>query len=148
LIGLGTTESKLCRDNLEQEVMYAYTIDSPITLPTVPLWRSIRDGKKYKNFSLAQLDEKFVRLAEKVVVEAEEPAVRMKVPNPTWAPGVAPGSPLIQAENFSFGYRKPGGDKKDDNFLLNDLTLNINRGSKIALVGRNGSGKCHSNWVV
>lgn len=107
----------------------------------MPSRRSIRDGKKYKNFSLAKLDEKVVRLAEKVVIEAEESVVRMKVPNPTWAPGVAPGSPLIQAEGFSFGYRKPGSDKNDDKFLLNDLTLNINRGSKIALVGRNGSGK-------
>ena len=117
---------------------YCFTV---ITLPAIPYNHSIRDGKKYKNFSLAKLDESAIRLAEKVVVEADEPVTRMKFPNPVWPPGVAPGSPLIQVEGFSFGYRKPGGDKNNDSFLLNNLTLNINRGSKIALVGRNGSGK-------
>ena len=83
-----------------------------------------------------------MRLAEKVVIEADEAVVRMKFPDPVWPPSVAHGSSLIQTEDLYFGYRGRHQSKEDgDNFLLEDLTLNVNRGSKIALVGRNGSGK-------
>lgn len=85
------------------------------------------------------MDMDYLRVAEKVVIEADEPSIRLKFPDPTWPPGVAEGSPLIQMESFSFGYKTE--NQKDDNYLLRDLTLNVNRGSKIAVVGNNGSGK-------
>jgi ATPase subunit of ABC transporter with duplicated ATPase domains len=59
----------------------------------------------------------------------------MKFPDPTCPPGISESSPLIKLGDASFGY-----DKKSD-YLLRNLTVQIGRGSKIALVGNNGSGK-------
>lgn len=93
------------------------------------------DGKKYKNFSLSELSESAVRLAEKVVIEVDEPVIRMQFPDPTWSYGATPGSSLIRLENLRFGYVSKAAP------LLTGLTLNIERGSKISVVGRNGAGK-------
>ena len=92
------------------------------------------DGKKYKNFSLAKLTESAVRIAEKVHIEADEPVIRMQFPDPTWGKGVAPGSSLIRMEGVSFGFFPEATP------LLENLTLDIVRGSKISVVGRNGEG--------
>uniref|UniRef100_A0A7S3KXI9 ABC transporter domain-containing protein n=1 Tax=Amphora coffeiformis TaxID=265554 RepID=A0A7S3KXI9_9STRA len=86
------------------------------------------DGKRYKNFSLKQLDESHVRLAQKVHIEIDEPVIKMNFPEPLWPPGIAPGDGIVRTEGFSFGY-----DTKRT--ILNDITVEIRRGSKIALVG-------------
>jgi len=92
------------------------------------------DGKRYKQNSLKQLSEKHIRLAQKVVIEADEPIVKMYFPPPVWPPGIALGDAIVRLEDFSFGF--------DSSYpLLRDITLSVNRGSKIALVGRNGAGK-------
>ena len=93
------------------------------------------DGKRYKTRSIKKLSEDYLRTPEQVVIEADEPVVKFKFVDPTWPSGIAPGSPLIQADNMSFSYFHDG------DILLKSLTLDINRESKIALVGKNGSGK-------
>ena len=99
------------------------------------------DGKRYKLRSLKTLDEKSVRLAQKVHIETDEPpVVKMLFPNPTWPPAVGPNDAIVRMENLSFGYNNDDSDN-DDTWILENVTLTIDRGSKIALVGRNGSGK-------
>jgi len=93
------------------------------------------DGKRYKLNSLKKLDESYVRLAQKVQIEKDDPVLKLQFPNPTWPPGVPENSPLIQLEDASFTYNKSNKP------LLKNLTLCIARGSKIAMVGNNGSGK-------
>ena len=93
------------------------------------------DGKRYQTHSLKKMSEEYLLTPEKVIVEADEPVARMKLVDPTWPPGMNPGSPLIQADDLSFSY------SRDFPFLLNNLTLDVARGSKIALCGRNGEGK-------
>lgn len=93
------------------------------------------DGKRYKLNSLKKLDESYVRLAQKVHIERDDPVLKLQFPNPTWPPGVPENSPLIQLDQASFTYNT------DTKPLLKDLTLSIARGSKIALVGSNGCGK-------
>lgn len=93
------------------------------------------DGKRYQNFSLKQMDMATVRLAQKVHIERDERVIRLKFPNPSWPPGMMEGDPLVRLEHTSFQYNS------QSEALLQDLTLNISRGSKIALVGKNGCGK-------
>lgn len=92
------------------------------------------DGKRYKQRSLKTLDEKSVRLAQKVVIEVDEPVIKMYFPDPTWPPSVSLNDTIVRVENLSFGY-------ETDKMILNDVTLSLRRGSKIALVGKNGCGK-------
>jgi ATP-binding cassette subfamily F protein 3 len=96
---------------------------------------SDRDGKRYKLRSIKKLSEDSLRLAQKVHIEADDPVIKLKFPDPIWPPAVGEGSSLIQFEevNFRYGPEKPP--------LLRDLTFDVTRGSKIALVGRNGAGK-------
>jgi ATPase subunit of ABC transporter with duplicated ATPase domains len=91
------------------------------------------DGKRYKNFSLASMSEKSLRLAQTVQVEVDAPIISMRLPNPVWPPGLGEHDPLVCFERFSFGY--------DTKLLLNEVTVGINRRSKAALVGVNGAGK-------
>eukprot|EP00980_Cylindrotheca_fusiformis_P006966 scaffold1469_cov119-Cylindrotheca_fusiformis.AAC.10 len=94
------------------------------------------DGKRYKNMSLKKLSEDSLRLAQKVHIERDDPTLRLKFPNPTFPPGLAlEHSPIVRMENFNFGY------SKDAPFLLRDVTLHLTRGSKVAVVGKNGCGK-------
>jgi ATP-binding cassette, subfamily F, member 3 len=104
------------------------------------------DGKRFHNFSLAKLDGKFVRMAQHVNIEREERVMSMKFPNPTWPPSVHDtNSPVITLENLSFRYNnsKTATAQQDvsTTLLLHNLTLHVNRGSKIAVVGKNGCGK-------
>ena len=87
------------------------------------------DGKRYK------LDEKNLRLAQKVTIEVDEPIIKMHFLNPTWPIGIAPDDVIVRMEKFSFGY------SDSSNKILQSNTLSLIRGSKVALVGNNGSGK-------
>ena len=93
------------------------------------------DGKRYKLRSLKKLSEDHVRLAQKVVVEADEPVVKLNFPCPTWPPSITEDTPLIQLEDVSFSYEVDGP------LLLNHVTLNITQNTKAAVVGKNGCGK-------
>lgn len=125
------------------------------------------DGKRYKQYSLKTLDEKSVRRAQKVEIDIDEPILTMNFPNPTsWPTSISAVSspPIIRMKNVSFAYsnsklhtnenNSKEEYKKDDinhdknmsstsssSFLLNNITLHLNRGSKVALVGKNGTGK-------
>jgi ATP-binding cassette, subfamily F, member 3 len=90
------------------------------------------DGKRYKLRSLKTLDEKSVRLAQKVHIEEDEPVIQMSFPNPAWPLSINVGDTIIRLEDLSFSY----GDRT----ILRDVTLSLSRGSKAAFVGNNGSG--------
>ena len=92
------------------------------------------DGKKYKQFSMQKMSSDYVRLAQKVHVEADEAVVAIRIPEPAWPSGLAPGDPIVTLEDVDFGYTS---EKK----LLDSMTLSLCRGSKVAMVGRNGAGK-------
>jgi ATPase subunit of ABC transporter with duplicated ATPase domains len=97
------------------------------------------DGKRYKLNSLKKLSEDYVRLAQKVVIEADDPVVRIRLPDPTWPPSVAGESPLISLEDVSFAYAKD--NNHDANYVLRQVTMNVTKTTKVAVVGRNGCGK-------
>ena len=78
---------------------------------------------------------KYARFAQKVHIEADDPVLRLRFPNPTWPAGVSVGAPIITLEEASFSYidiHQP---------LLTRMTLSVTTNSKVAIVGRNGSGK-------
>lgn len=93
------------------------------------------DGKRYKTRSLKKLSEDYVRLAQKVVIEADEPVMKFRFPSPRWAPGMLSGNALVRMDDLSFGYDSNGPP------LLQGLTLDLNRSSKVAVVGKNGGKK-------
>ena len=79
------------------------------------------------------------RGAEKVHIERDDPTLKLKFPNPTFPPGLtAEASTLVRMEDVNFGY------KEDGDFLLQNVTLNLTKASKVAVVGKNGAGK--SEW--
>ncbi|KAG7338118.1 ABC transporter [Nitzschia inconspicua] len=94
------------------------------------------DGKRFQNFSLAKMDMKSARMGQHVEIEQDERVLTLRFPNPTWPPSLTDAkSPVITLEDLSFQY------SSHPNELLQHLTLTVDRGSKIALVGRNGCGK-------
>ena len=97
------------------------------------------DGKRYKQFSLEKMSDDYVRLAQKVVVEIDEPIVALRLPNPAWPPSITDQSPLIQVENVNFSYNTSA--QPDAKLLLKELTFTITRRTKAAVVGANGCGK-------
>jgi ATPase subunit of ABC transporter with duplicated ATPase domains len=97
-----------------------------------------QDGKRYKQFSLAKLNEDSIRLAEKVEVKAQEAVVQMQFPNPSWPPGIGPNEDIVRMENLSFGFIDENGVSRP---LLKNVTASLHRGSKVAVVGSNGAGK-------
>ncbi|KAL3786498.1 hypothetical protein HJC23_010664 [Cyclotella cryptica] len=97
------------------------------------------DGKRYKLNSLKKLSEDYVRLAQKVQIEVDDPVVKIRLPDPVWPPSIADGSPLISLEDLGFAY--VNGDRGDSKVLLRKVTANVTRKTKVAIVGRNGCGK-------
>jgi ATP-binding cassette, subfamily F, member 3 len=97
------------------------------------------DGKRFKQFSLKKLSEDNVRLAQKVVIEVDVPTVKLRLPDPSWPPCINDGTPLIQMEDVNFSYNT--SPEPDAELLLKQLTLNITRKTKAAIVGKNGCGK-------
>ena len=97
------------------------------------------DGKRYKQCSLKKLSMDYCRLAQKVVIEVDEPPVKLRLPDPSWPPCITDGTPLIQMEDVNFSYNT--STDSDTELLLKQLTLNITRKTKAAIVGANGCGK-------
>jgi ATPase subunit of ABC transporter with duplicated ATPase domains len=94
------------------------------------------DGKKFQNFSLAKMDVNSARLGQHVHIEQDDRVVPMRFPNPTWPTSLSDDtSPVITLESVTFQYAT------QSDTLLQNVTLHVDRGSKIALVGRNGCGK-------
>ena len=95
------------------------------------------DGKRYQNFSLKKMDMKSARVSQKVNIEEDEAVVQMHFPEPSWPSSVAEGGAIVRFDDLSFSYSKEQKERP----VLGNLTLQVTRGSKIALVGPNGSGK-------
>jgi ATPase subunit of ABC transporter with duplicated ATPase domains len=91
------------------------------------------DGKRYKTQSLQKLSDDYIRLAQKVVIEQDDPVIRMRFPNPVWPPGMLARDALIKAEDFAFGFDPV-------KVLFEHVTLNVTRKSKVCIVGRIGAG--------
>jgi ATP-binding cassette, subfamily F, member 3 len=76
------------------------------------------NGERFRNFSVAKLDGKFVRMGQHVNIEREERVVSMKftrekkASNPTRPPSVhATNVPTIALENLSFRYNDNNNNK-------------------------------------
>mmetsp|Transcript_22728 Transcript_22728/g.52096 ORF Transcript_22728/g.52096 Transcript_22728/m.52096 type:complete len:651 (-) Transcript_22728:46-1998(-) len=96
------------------------------------------DGKRYKEFSLAKLSESHLRISQKVIVEQEEvKPIHFKL-NINDIDSIAGSDQenLLTLYDLSFGYHKGSSSP-----ILHNLTLQIASGSKIAVVGCNGTGK-------
>ena len=94
------------------------------------------DGKRYKLFSLKAMGEEYVRLAQKVESEVDDLVAAIKFPDPVWPPGISENDPIIIMDRFTFDY-----SDQAESPLLRNTTLELHRGSKVALVGANGMGK-------
>ena len=113
------------------------------------------DGKKFKLFSLKFLDESALRLPD--VVSASKKSTRLDHPLHFDAARIAPTS---RARLVAFRFPEPPDLRNDsrpivtldkcqvgwgatvvDPPILNQLTLELHMGDRIALVGRNGCGK-------
>lgn len=55
-------------------------------------------------------------------------------------------NPLIKLENVSYKY--PDSDELENNFAVNNLSLDINEGEFVAILGHNGSGKSTAAKLV
>jgi energy-coupling factor transport system ATP-binding protein len=55
-------------------------------------------------------------------------------------------NPLIKLENVSYKY--PDSDELENNFAVNNLSLEINEGEFVAILGHNGSGKSTAAKLV
>ena len=86
-----------------------------------------------------KLSEDYFRMAQKVVIEVDDPIVKLRLPNPSWPPSITDRSPLIQMEGVNFSYNS--SPDPDTTLLLKNLTLSITRKTKAAIVGKNGCGK-------
>jgi ATP-binding cassette subfamily F protein uup len=78
----------------------------------------------------AELEE--LRMAHKINGRPEDSKTRIKLNNPEDA--LHKGKLLIRIKSGSFGYH-------DNDFIFKDVSLEIRSGSKITLLGRNGTGK-------
>lgn len=95
------------------------------------------DGHKFKLMSLQKLDEKFLRLPSRVEAERAELNDSFRFPEPELlglrSVAADPSASLINTDSVGFAY----GDKA----VLSDVTIQVSRSSRIAVVGPNGAGK-------
>lgn len=75
------------------------------------------------------------RVADVVKDRGRRPPDARPVQKESAMPGAGPPEPVLKLENVSFSY------KAGDAFRLRDVSLDINRGDVIALMGHNGCGK-------
>jgi ATP-binding cassette subfamily F protein 3 len=103
------------------------------------------DGKKFKTMSLKKLDMNSYRGPQKVYIERDDPIIRLKFPDPDWKGLGDNHTMLVQLEDVSFSYNNDSNENGNKStptpLVLDDVTLNVTRSSKVALVGRNGCGK-------
>ncbi|KAJ3124745.1 hypothetical protein HK098_000891 [Nowakowskiella sp. JEL0407] len=88
------------------------------------------DGKRFKQSYLAGYHDQFGLAIEQVKMEEE---VNFKFPEPEPLRYLGP---VLQVEGVSFKYKK-----SDPEFVLSNVTLNIERDCRIGIVGANGAGK-------
>jgi len=117
------------------------------------------DGKKFHLFSLKKLDEASLRLPEvvsasKVKKESDHPwlfdaarsaasaplrETRFSFSEPAELRSSSESRPLITLRDCAFGWKIKM--KGDGAHVLQNVTLEINMGTRVALIGKNGSGK-------
>ena len=62
------------------------------------------DGKRYKQHAIKKLSAEYDRTAQKVHIEADEPVIKLRLPNPVWPANINDNTPLIQMEDGNFHY--------------------------------------------
>ena len=115
------------RKELREKQMQAFKNQEKEIKHTEQLIEKFR--AKANKASMAQSLIKKLNKVERIEVDVEDNSV-MKVRFPM---SVNPGKVVIEAENVAKNY--------DDNRVLSNVDLLIERGSKIAFVGQNGQGK-------
>ena len=93
------------------------------------------DGKRYKNFSLKQMSEDYLRTSQQVEIEVDDPVARFKLPNPIFPTSLKGNDSMISFDDVSFAYFRSSP------VILKEVSVQIRPKSKIAIVGRNGAGK-------
>ncbi len=86
---------------------------------------------RYKATKSNQVQSRIKQLEKMDRVEIDEEDSAML--NLKFSPAPHSGVLIVEGENYSLGY--------GDSYILNDITFRIERGEKIAFVGRNGEGK-------
>jgi len=93
-----------------------------------------RDGKRYQTRSLKTLSMDSFKGPVKVNIEAEERSRKFDFLDP---PSLrSSGDVLVKIENMRFSF-----DKSNKVPVLNDVNLTLTMKSKVAIVGKNGTGK-------
>ena len=97
------------------------------------------DGHRFKNFSLAKMDEKSMHLAEVVDLAPEKDFryAKFKFP-PVDVPSLrlaSDSSPLLSLEKCAISYQQKAKN------VLEGVTLALTLKSRVGIIGRNGKGK-------
>lgn len=115
------------REEMRETQMRAYLNQQKMIKDTEDFIERFR----YKATKAVQVQSRIKQLEKLDRIEVDE--VDKKTLNLKFPPAPRSGAVVVEAEDLSVGYGGP--------FVLKDVSLNIEKGDKIAFVGKNGEGK-------
>lgn len=115
------------REEMRETQMRAYQNQQKMIKDTEDFIERFR----YKATKAVQVQSRIKQLEKLDRIEVDE--VDTKALNLKFPPAPRSGAVVVEAEDLSVGYGGP--------FVLKDISLNIEKGDKIAFVGKNGEGK-------
>lgn len=115
------------REDMREQQMRAYQNQQKTIKDTEDFIERFR----YKASKAVQVQSRIKQLDKLDRLEVDE--VDAQTLNLKFPPAPRSGAVVIEAENLSVGYGGP--------FILSDISFNIEKGEKIAFVGKNGEGK-------